>query len=79
LMNFFDNQTFDNPSPDDCAAALRKFYSDHPLRADLASQALIDVHQKWLWQITLKRISKRLKEIDLMLHPVKYQLENIHV
>ena len=80
LMDFFNNQTFDNPSPDDCAAALRNLYKYPTLRADLASQALFDVRQKWQWQITLKRISKRLKEIDSLLkekpHAATSSLEN---
>ena len=67
LMNFFDNQKFNNPSVDDCAAALRILYTDQNLKNRLANQAMADVRRLWHWDNSLKPIARRLLEIDAML------------
>jgi|GEM_PF-5806466 len=71
LMNFFDNQTFDNPRVDDLANALKKAYNKPRLLKSLSKRGIRDAHNNWSWNVSLDPIVHRIKDINFSLLPYK--------
>ncbi|MDZ7721664.1 MAG: glycosyltransferase family 4 protein [candidate division KSB1 bacterium] len=69
LMNFFDDQTFHNPSPDDLAAALKKLKSNSERLKKLSNQGSEYARSHFSWNRSNQPIINRILEIHKNIHP----------
>ena len=69
LMNFFDDQSFHNPSADELAIALQKLKSSSKRLKRLSRQGAHDARTRFSWSISNQPIINRILQIHKKLHP----------